>query len=185
MNNTCNEQARAAPEHIETIIRVATQVAPKYVFGYNSVEDLIQEGITYGLEALPRWDRERPLENFMRVHIRNRLHNYKRNKYFRYEKNADATKSEKWAERNKRRQSLMCPLEIKDEIMMMDHTLEEANYNELINLIKKELPAELRTDFLRMVDGVPISTLRRNKIQSIVRSMIDINAINVGEESAE
>ncbi len=159
-------------EIIDTIVMVATQIGPKYVFGYNDRDDLIQEGITCGLEALERWDRVRPLENFMRVHIRNRLHNYRRNKYCRYEKNADATRTAKWAARNKARQNLMSPLEIKDDVETADHTVEEAAYSELIQRIKVELPAELRTDFLRILDGVSISTIRRVKVQTAIREII-------------
>lgn len=171
-----NESERAPvvteQEIIETITRVSTQVGPRFVFGYNSAEDLIQEGIREGLEALPRWDRNRPLENFMRIHIRNRLYNYKRNNYFRYEKNAGIIKSEKWAERNRRRQNLMCPLEIKDEICMPDHTVNKVVYKELLDLIKERLPVDLRTDFLRMLDGVSISTVRRIKIQDVIKDIL-------------
>lgn len=159
-------------EIIATIIMVAEQIGPKYVFGYNDREDLIQEGISYGLEALERWDQVRPLENFIRVHIRNRLHNYRRNRYCRHEKNADATKSEKWAALNKRRQNLMSPLEIKDDVPAREQTIGEVAYAELVELIKLKLPAELRTDFLRILDGVSVSTMRRNKIQMIIREII-------------
>src|SRR5437763_58309 len=58
-------------------------LARSFRFGIYDVEDIKQEARIMGLEAVPRWDRKRPLENFLYSHIRNRLINFKRNKFRR------------------------------------------------------------------------------------------------------
>ncbi len=162
-------------EDLNTIVRVATQVSPKYCFGSHEREDMIQEGIRIGLEGLRHYKEELPLENFMRVHIKNRLINFKRDNYYRYEKTADATKAAVWAARNKLRQNLMSPLEISEvehKVPLVDNVIEDASYNELIHMIKVKLPAALRTDFLRMVDGVSLPAIRRIRIQEEVQLIL-------------
>ena len=65
---------------------VANRLASRFKFGYNSVEDMKQEARMFCIEAMPRYDGERPLENFLYIHAHNRLYNLKRNKYMRLDK---------------------------------------------------------------------------------------------------
>ena len=71
---------------LEIIERVASRYAHKFRFGYYTAEDIKQEAIIIGMEALNRYDEARPLENFLAVHIKNRLNNFKRDKYYRQTK---------------------------------------------------------------------------------------------------
>jgi hypothetical protein len=50
-----------------TIERVSSRIAPKYVtYGY-TLDDMKQEAFIMCVEALPRYDNKRPLENFLSV----------------------------------------------------------------------------------------------------------------------
>ena len=125
---------------VETLYRIANSLASTYTFGYFDREDIVQEGVISALEALKdgKYDQSRPLENFAYTHMRNRLYNNKRNKYFRREspcqscphfdpdnkispnqnqcaaftdKN-DCDKWDGWLQRNTTKQNLMNPLNI-------------------------------------------------------------------------
>jgi hypothetical protein len=46
------------------------------------------------MDAMDRYDESRPLENFLAVHVKNRLNNFKRDKYYRQQKEDQAKKNE-------------------------------------------------------------------------------------------
>ena len=74
-------------EVIDQIQIVVDRIAPKYTFyGYQRT-DLIQEAFIICMEALPRYDETRPLENFLSVHLSNRLKNFVRDNYFQADEN--------------------------------------------------------------------------------------------------
>jgi len=70
-------------EVLSTINSVANRLAYKYRFGYHDVDDMKQEARLLAMQALDKYDNKRPLENFLWTHVRNRLFNFKRNKYKR------------------------------------------------------------------------------------------------------
>ena len=61
---------------LDTISKVARKLAPKYVFASYDVDDIQQEAFLMGVEALDRYDTDKPLENFLYTHINNRLKNF-------------------------------------------------------------------------------------------------------------
>ena len=67
---------------IETINKVISRYIYKFRFGYYESEDIRQEAFIIAMEALERYDEKRPLENFLAVHVKNRLSNFKRDKFF-------------------------------------------------------------------------------------------------------
>ena len=70
-------------EVIETIQKVVRRVSYNFKFAFYDVEDIEQEAFIIGMEALDRYDEKRPLENFLFVHIKNRLKNFNRDNYIR------------------------------------------------------------------------------------------------------
>lgn len=72
-------------EALAIIEKVVTQLSKQFKFGYYDQEDLKQEGTIFALKAIEdgAYDEDRPLENFLRIFIKNRFINLKRNKYFR------------------------------------------------------------------------------------------------------
>lgn len=73
-------------EVLETIENVAIRLAGRFKFGYHSIEDMRQQARMYAWEALEKYDNVRPLENFLWTHVRNRLFNFKRDKFQRPDK---------------------------------------------------------------------------------------------------
>ena len=68
---------------ITTINTVSSRLANKYTFPNYETEDIEQEAFIIGMEAMDRYDEKRPLENFLSVHIKNRLSNFRRDHYYR------------------------------------------------------------------------------------------------------
>jgi hypothetical protein len=77
---------------LEIINRVSGQLGKKFAFGYYAVDDLKQIGWMLANKAIEdgSYDESRPLENFLRVYLRNRFINLKRDKYFRAAMPCDA-----------------------------------------------------------------------------------------------
>jgi hypothetical protein len=65
---------------------ISKKLAYKFKFGYHSVDDMKQQITVFALEGLKNYDNNRPLENFLWTHVRNRLFNYKRDNYQRPDK---------------------------------------------------------------------------------------------------
>lgn len=70
-------------EFIAIVSKIARKLSSIFKFGYHDEEDMAQRAFELAIEALDTYDCSRPLENFLWIHIRNRLHNDKRNKYER------------------------------------------------------------------------------------------------------
>ena len=62
-------------EVILALTKAINLLAPSFTFGYYDIEDIKQEAYIFGLESLARYDRSRPIENFLYSHIKNRLIN--------------------------------------------------------------------------------------------------------------
>lgn len=77
---------------VEIVYRVSPTSAKKFIFGYHSYEDMIQQSFFIAINILkggkfkPRGDKpmEQQLANFLRVWIHNRLSNYRRDNSCRY-----------------------------------------------------------------------------------------------------
>jgi hypothetical protein len=115
-------------EVLESIQKVARNLASSFVFGYLSVEDIEQEAVIFGIEALEKFDASKSaLETFLYTCVRNRLISYKRDNFHRSSPpckceicRAAKTESEAmncprfaaWMERNRAKKTIMEPLSI-------------------------------------------------------------------------
>jgi len=70
-------------EVIRIINKVCGRLSSKFTFGYHEREDIAQQAFIFGIEGLSSYDDTRPLENFLWVHIKNRLCTFKRDNYER------------------------------------------------------------------------------------------------------
>ncbi len=157
-------------EVIDTIVNVAKRFAKKYRFADYETEDIFQEAFIEGMDALNKFDPSRPLENFLAVCIPNRLKNLKRKVMGRPE------------DKNMSRSMLAAPLSIdviRDEeesgMWTKIDFLNDMEVEDIFRIIDIELPVDLRTDFLRMKQGVLISKPRREKIEEIIVEILREN----------
>jgi hypothetical protein len=154
------------------IDKVTTRLAPRFRFGYHSVEDLKQEGARFALEVLERgvYDASRPLENFLFIHVRNRLSGYKRDNYLRSEEPCSCTDCKRhlaWKARNEVKRSLMSPIDV-ELTQPLASQAEGCLDNDILNLIDDNLPLELRSDYLRMRERVALPKARRMRVQNAI-----------------
>lgn len=71
---------------LETIDKICYKLLHKFRFGYHDIEDMKQQAYIFAIQGLENYDTSKPLENFLWTHIRNRLFNFKRDKYQRPDK---------------------------------------------------------------------------------------------------
>ena len=171
---------------IETINKVVNRYAHKFKFGFYEADDIRQEAFIIAMEALDRYDENRPLENFLAVHVKNRLSNFKRDKFFR--KNPDL-QNEKSEQRNNVKKFLMEPLNIElirdeheDNMKQMDSFIDRVDTAELFNLIDEYLDISFRADYLRILHGVYVPKPRREQIYKEIYTIFEEHRENIDEE---
>ena len=163
-------------EVLEIINKICDRYAYKFKFGYFEPEDIRQEAFIIALDALDRYEEGRPLENFLAVHVKNRLNNFKRDKYYRQNKNND----DKQERLNNSKKFLMEPLDIsniRDEseknMRLSDGFIDEIANQELLEIIDEHLDTSLRADYLRVRHGAYVPKPRREQISSEVRKILE------------
>ena len=162
-------------EVLEIINKICDRYAYKFQFGYYTPDDIRQEAFIIAVDALERYDDSRPLENFLAVHVKNRLNNFKRDKFFR--RPQDSADGE-LPPRSEAKKFLMEPLNIENirdeqEVNMSsaDDFIEAVDTAELFLLIDQHLAPSFRADYLRMMHGVYVPKPRREQIHQEIISI--------------
>lgn len=193
----------------EEFLKILNQVTKKLILkfrfpGYTK-EDLYQECFIMALDGIKNWDKQRPLSNFLYIHLKNRLCNFKRKYYIRIEKpceqcpfNAfvfpDKCKKYKdlmkchlyyrWYQRNITRRNLAHFLEYSQVIYNNKHTeknmeyednLDVIDYKEIFHLLDRELPVNLRKLYLIVKNGGKISKKNEQKLRLSIRDILHHN----------
>tara|TARA_R110000824_G_scaffold59926_1_gene160532 strand:+ start:1150 stop:1668 length:519 start_codon:yes stop_codon:yes gene_type:complete len=155
-------------EVIDVITRVSKKLAPKFVFASYEAEDIEQEAFLMGVEGLQRYDSSKPLENFMYSHINNRLKNFKRDNYYRF----DYGNAQRIQDRKK---SILEPMDIAAlySVSTEDETVSNAHLSEMVELIDRKLPAEFRGDYLRLQTNAPLPKGRKAIIIQVIEDIIN------------
>tara|TARA_R100000008_G_C3550801_1_gene150291 strand:- start:428 stop:955 length:528 start_codon:yes stop_codon:yes gene_type:complete len=171
-------------EVTETISRVADRYAYKFQFGFYTPDDIRQEAFIIAMEALDRYDESRPLENFLAVHVKNRLNNFKRDKYYRQQKEDQAKKNEI---HNNAKKFLMDPIDIssvrdehEDNMRLDDDFVTNVEDKELFDLVDANLDVGFRGDYLRILHGVYVPKPRREQIFDEINRILKENKYEEG-----
>jgi DNA-directed RNA polymerase specialized sigma24 family protein len=196
MNNLPPTMTEA--EFVRVLEGVVSGLAHNFVFGFFDIDDIRQQAMVFGIEAMPRYNPERPLENFLYTHVRNRLINFRRDKYRRTDPPVPAVphrggrrehagrpglrpKYKKWRARNAAKANLMRPLDIahiQDEHernMRTESIVEDtAQTREMLRLIDERLPVELRSAYLRIRAGEhrQVTKQTRDRVEQAVREIL-------------
>ncbi len=139
-------------EHLDTVMKVIERLK-KRKFSYLDEDDIRQEAFLIAVEVLPQWDGVRSLENFLMVAISRRLISLARGYY----RNPDKKASLDFYELTD------CPIEQKISLDSQD----------TVDFLLGALPAAMRNDFRRLVDGVPIPPTRRASLFTKIREVLD------------
>jgi hypothetical protein len=157
---------------IEVFYKVSREAAPKYMFGYHGKDDIVEDGVYECIKILETTDKFQPkpgkdlkqqLTNFLRVHVRRRLSNNRRDRSYRY-----ASPNSK---HNIAKYNLMHPLKIhsqgltNSDIFSRDNTIcEQVDHDEMIRRIREGLSITMLKDFLRWQSDVKIPSVRRKAL---------------------
>jgi len=183
------------------IEKIANSLCYKFKFGYHGVEDMKQQATLFALQGLENYDESRPLESFLWTHVRNRLHNFKRDNYHRtdkpclgcpsyntgcrsecseFEDKANCELFHAWATRNANKMNLMSPVNLADmqneenEVMAHDDDLNEfISQREFMQLIDENIPMEFRKDYLRLKNGIKLPKARRLALIDAIKTVLE------------
>lgn len=195
-------------EFVEIVNKIANQLCDKFKFGYYDRDDIRQECFIQAIDALDRYDSDKPLINFLWTHIHNRLCNLKRDKYFRLEKpchkcpfNAYIKKTDQctkhedkidcepykiWFNKNNSKQNIMSPIGI--SCVADDDTnkhredcqiLSNISNHEIINVIDLNVSIGIRKYWLQQKDGVKIPKKYYDLLMEEIHQILQDNNIDV------
>jgi len=150
---------------VDQIEKVCNRIAPKYTFYGYTADDLKQEAFIICMEALHRYDEARPLENFLSVNLSNRLKNFVRDNHY-------------FAGDSEDRIKLMQPAQLDHENSIVDEenpyevSYEDLELKNMAELINEHIPADIRMDYLKMVNDVYITKQKRDDITSMILEIL-------------
>lgn len=155
-------------QQLQTIIKVIDRIAPKYTFGYYELDDIKQESYIICLEALPKYDQSRPLENFLSRHLSNRLKTLIRDKYSR-----SNIESEKHERLNTSKKNLMDLKSVDREYKFSeDNILNKIETEEAIAILMEKLSPSMRNNFFRLANGVSIQSAKRAALFKRIKEIL-------------
>lgn len=147
---------------IDQINIVVNRISARYIFHGYEVDDIKQEAFIICMDAMERYDPSRPLENFLSVHLSNRLKNFVRDNYY--------TKDQEEKKRVIKPSSLSYEESVPSYTNDVDDDIDAAQFSIIID---KRLPSEYRADYLKIVNDVYVPKKRREEIISLIRELLD------------
>ena len=148
-------------EVLSTIELIVGRIAPRYTFNGYEVDDIKQESFIICMDALNRYDGRRPLENFLSVHLSNRLKNFIRDNYFL---TSDSEKSK-----------VLNPAQLSYEDNLegdIDDADQRLDTQDLKGTIDRNLPVEYRSDYLKMINNVHVQKKRKEEIMLVIKNIL-------------
>ena len=192
-------------DFLTALDNITKRLASKFRFAYHSIEDMKQQAAIFALEGLKNYDKNRPLENFLWTHVRNRLFNYKRNNYQRpdnpcitcpfFDKHFQNSNNQcskftnkndcelyaPWAKRNEAKKNIIQP----NSIDNTSHLNPSANYDtlienkEIISFLDNNIGPEYRESYLKLKNGSKISKTELNKLKLYIFQLMETTGCHI------
>ena len=121
------------------------------------------------MEALPRYDSKRPLENFLSVHLSNRLKNFVRDNHFQ------ANEEEK--------AKVVMPGQLANEEYLLDtreEYIEDLDYKQMQKVLDIKLPAHYRADYLKIINDVYVPKKKKEEVLFIIQTILEEHGYEEG-----
>lgn len=189
-------------EFLAVLDNITKRLSYKFQFGYHSIEDMKQQAAIFALEGLEKYDKKRPLENFLWTHVRNRLFNYKRDNYQRpdkpcisckfydkhcsvsdnqcseYRNKTDCEEYNTWYQRNSSKKNIMKPVGIDD--LSENHNIEDNRdsvadivaNSQIIALLDRHIPVQQRETYLKLKHGDKIYKSDLAKLLKVIKTIL-------------
>lgn len=191
-------------EVLDTIYRVCKTLSLKFRFGYMTADDIFQEAFIRLTErkkgkpsTLDKYNSAYPLENFLRVVIKNSLINFKRDNFERitelkckckfcksenHEIRLSCNKYKQAYYRTVSKKNVIMPIgitEINDEEEDNAKIYQDIDSNidkkDIFDKIDKALPVSMRPDYIKMKQGGRIGQIRYEEIMNEIRKIIGLS----------
>ena len=146
---------------IKQIHTVVNRIAPKYTFNGYEVDDIKQEAFIICMDALDRYDESRPLENFLSVHLSNRLKNFVRDNF--YTKNENDKKK------------ILSPKQLSYEDYVPEDDFDSdvtIDAKDMQKIIDRYLPSDYRSDYLKIISDVYVPKKRRDEVILKIKELL-------------
>jgi RNA polymerase sigma factor (sigma-70 family) len=146
---------------IKQIHTVVNRIAPKYTFNGYEIDDIKQEAFIICMDALDRYDESRPLENFLSVHLSNRLKNFVRDNF--YTKNENDKKK------------ILSPKQLSYEDYVPEDDFDSdvtIDAKDMQKIIDRYLPSDYRSDYLKIISDVYVPKKRRNEVILKIKELL-------------
>ena len=189
-------------ELLEVIEIISKKLSYKFKFGYHDTEDMRQQISIFAIEGLEKYDHTRPLENFLWIHVRNRLYNFKRDNYQRpdvpcktcplYDKvcaneNLNCTKYlnkkdcdlySSWYNRNNIKKNLMYFNTIEEtKNIIVSKSKHDHELKDIIDILEEELAGEERHIYLKIKYGSKVYKQDHKKLSLKIKEILN-NYVN-------
>lgn len=191
-------------EFLVVLDNISKRLGHKFRFGYHDFDDMKQQAAIFAMEGLEKYDKSRPLENFLWTHVRNRLFNYKRNNYQRpdkpcftcplfdktykcsnnqcskYTNKHDCELYASWASRNEAKKNIMQPTHIDGDShhFHQDSFTSVIQNQEIINFLDDCIQTEYRETYLKLKHGIKIPKQQLNKLKKHISELMETNQWN-------
>lgn len=184
-------------DFLQAINNVTTKLAYKFRFGYHEIEDMKQQATVFAIEAMDKYDKTRPLENFLWTHIRNRLFNFKRDNYQRPDKpcltcpeydphlqnssNECKKYTDKtccdlyscWFNRNSAKKNIMDTKNINDLPLCASQDFrQDLSNQEIVRILDENIPASHRENYLKLKYGSKISNIDKKNLYQVINEIL-------------
>ena len=152
-------------EVMDTIMLVVNRTAPKYTFYGYTVDDIKQESFIICMDALDRYQEGRPLENFLAVHLSNRLKNFVRDNHF--------------TKREEEKAKVLMPGQLANDNTIISPQSLQAKHQDKIDtkemqkIVDSKLPSEYRSDYLKIVNDVYVPKKRREEVLDCIYKILE------------
>ena len=196
-----SQEPNKLPDDINEIVdRISSRLSYKFKFGYHTIDDMKQQAALFAWEGIQSWDEVRPIENFLWIHVRNRLYNFKRNNYGRPEKpcdscplyvNKECTKYNDmmdchlysgWSNRNESKKSLMSTYSTISDNYHQVNEAEELFSKEVLAVIDLQLHVSFREDWIRFSNNLRLPKQKRERLLLEIVTVLKENGIVPEEE---
>ena len=189
------------PTVVEMLYSLANRIAPTFRFGYNEHDDMVQEGVMAGIEALESYDKKRgSLHSFLWTHIHNRLYNLKRDKYERpnlpcldcpllaydphclkssdgctaFSKKIDCELYLRWYKRNQLKKMLVNAAGDECDEQSHDSRLVDRIYgSQIIAYVDKNISNEFRQSWIKLKHNVKLKKSDQDNLLEYLRTILE------------
>lgn len=188
-------QGMTEKQVLDIIDTVSNKLYNKFKFGYHEVSDLKQQSALFAIEGLENYDGIRPLENFLYVHIHNRLFNFKRNNYERpdrpclkcpffnlnkenqcdgYSDKFECEPFSVWFYRNTAKKNLMKSVNSEDfGEYNCKYDENNSEIKEIFEIIDNNLDVKYRADYIKLKNDIKIPKKKRDELAIVIKAIME------------